>query len=185
MPGCAARIVHPETREPLPLGEEGLLLMTGANVMKGYLHKPEMTRQVIVDGWYVTGDMARIDEDGHVTLTGRLSRFAKVGGEMVPLEKIEEALHEALGTSDRVCAVTCVPCVSRGERVVVLFVQEHLLPFSVSIGGWCKQLSARGLPNLWVPSERDFFPVPELPVLGTGKVNLRGVKELALSVAVR
>lgn len=183
LPGCAARVVHPETHEPLPLGEEGLLLCTGANVMRGYLHKPELTGRVILDGWYVTGDMARIDADGHVTLTGRLSRFAKIGGEMVPLEMVEEALHDVLGTSERVCAVTCVPCESRGERVVVLYVEEQFAAFGVGVGAWCKQLSARGLPNLWVPGERDCFAVAELPVLGSGKVNLKGVKELAVAVA--
>lgn len=182
LPGCAAKIVHPDTREPLPLGEEGLLLVTGANVMKGYLHKPDLTRQVILDGWYVTGDMGRLDADGHVTLTGRLSRFAKIGGEMVPLEKIEEALHDALDTSERVCAVTCVPDDSRGERVIVLYIEAQLATFNTAVRPWCARLSERGLPNLWMPSERDFLAVPELPVLGTGKLNLKGVKVLALSL---
>jgi acyl-[acyl-carrier-protein]-phospholipid O-acyltransferase/long-chain-fatty-acid--[acyl-carrier-protein] ligase len=182
LPGCAARVVHPDTREPLPLGEEGLLLVTGANVMKGYLHRPDLTREVIQGGWYVTGDMAKIDADGHVTLTGRLSRFAKVGGEMVPLEKVEEALHEALGTSERVCVVTCVPDPARGERVVVLYVESQLSAFGLGVRAWSAQLSGRGLPNLWVPGERDFYGVAELPVLGSGKVNLKGVKDLALAL---
>jgi acyl-[acyl-carrier-protein]-phospholipid O-acyltransferase/long-chain-fatty-acid--[acyl-carrier-protein] ligase len=185
LPGCAARVVHPETRELLPLGEEGLLLCTGANVMQGYLGKPDLTAEVIRDGWYVTGDMARIDPAGHITLTGRLSRFAKVGGEMVPLEKIEEELHEILGTEERVCVVTCVPDDSRGERLVVLFVESHLIQLGAQLRPWCQQLSGRGLPNLWIPSERDFFSVSELPVLGSGKVNLKEVKELALTLARR
>jgi acyl-[acyl-carrier-protein]-phospholipid O-acyltransferase/long-chain-fatty-acid--[acyl-carrier-protein] ligase len=185
LPGCAARVVHPDTREVLPLGEEGLLEIIGANVMKGYLGKPEWTAAVLHDGWYVTADMAHIDADGYVTLTGRLSRFAKVGGEMVPLEKIEEELHDILGTGDRICAVTCVPDEARGERLVVLYVEEMLTPLGLQVRGWCEQLGGRGLPNLWVPSERDFISVPELPVLGSGKVNLRGVKDLALSLAVR
>jgi acyl-[acyl-carrier-protein]-phospholipid O-acyltransferase/long-chain-fatty-acid--[acyl-carrier-protein] ligase len=182
LPGCAARVMHPETREILPLGEEGMLLMTGANVMKGYLHKPDLTREVILGGWYVTGDMARVDADGHVTLTGRLSRFAKIGGEMVPLERVEEALHDALGTSERVCAVTCVPDEARGERVVVLYVAAALAQFNIEVRPWCGQLPGRGLPNLWVPAERDFFAVPELPILGSGKVNLKEIKDLALSL---
>jgi acyl-[acyl-carrier-protein]-phospholipid O-acyltransferase/long-chain-fatty-acid--[acyl-carrier-protein] ligase len=185
LPGCAARVVHAETGEPLPLGQEGLLLFTGANVMKGYLGKPELTAQVVRDGWYVTGDMGRIDPDGHVTLTGRLSRFAKVGGEMVPLEKVEEELHEILSTSERVCAVTCVPCASRGERLVVLYVAAQLSVFGLEVRPWCQQLSDRGLPNLWMPSERDFIAVAELPVLGSGKLNLKGVKDLALELAGR
>ena len=184
-PGCAARVVHPETREVLPLGEEGLLEVIGANVMQGYLGKPELTARVLHDGWYVTGDMARIDADGYITLTGRLSRFAKIGGEMVPLEKIEEELHEVLGIGERICAVTCVPDEARGERLVVLYLAEHLAPLGLQVRAWCQQLGGRGLPNLWIPSERDFFSVPELPVLGSGKVNLLGVKDLALALARR
>ncbi|MFO0846313.1 MAG: AMP-binding protein [Gemmataceae bacterium] len=182
LPGCAARIIHPETREPLPLGEEGLVLVTGANVMKGYLHKPDLTKEVILDGWYVTGDMGRLDADGHVTLTGRLSRFAKVGGEMVPLERIEEALHDVLETSERICAVTCVPDEARGERVVVLYIEEQLATFNTGVRPWCAKLATDGMPNLWQPGERDFYAVPELPVLGSGKLNLKAVKLLALSL---
>jgi acyl-[acyl-carrier-protein]-phospholipid O-acyltransferase/long-chain-fatty-acid--[acyl-carrier-protein] ligase len=177
--GVAVRVVNPDTYEPLPVGAEGLLLAYGANVMKGYLHRPEQTAAVVRDGWYVTGDMARLDDDGFVTLTGRLTRFAKCGGEMVPLEKVEEELHDVLGTSERVCAVTCVPDESRGERVVVLYVAEN----GLDVRSWCKGLGARGLPNLWVPAERDFFRVGELPVLGSGKLNLKRVKEMALELA--
>ena len=94
--------------QPLPVGEEGLLLIYGPNVMKGYLGQPELTANVIRNGWYVTGDMARIDEDGFITLTGRLSRFAKIGGEMVPLERVEEELNAVLLTRARVPALTTV-----------------------------------------------------------------------------
>ncbi len=185
LPGVAVRAVDPDTREILPPGEEGMLVVFGANVMKGYLHKPDLTAGVLLDGWYITGDMARIDAEGHITITGRLSRFAKVGGEMVPLEKIEEALHDALGTSERVCVVACVPDESRGERVVVLYIEEAFRPFDLTIRQWTQKLSALGLPNLWVPGERDFFIVVEMPVLGTGKINLKGVKDLALRVTRR
>jgi acyl-[acyl-carrier-protein]-phospholipid O-acyltransferase/long-chain-fatty-acid--[acyl-carrier-protein] ligase len=178
IPGVAARIVHPDSRAPLPIGAEGLVLIYGGNVMEGYLGRPELTRQAIQDGWYVTGDMGRLDEDGFLTLTGRLSRFAKCGGEMVPLEKIEETMHEILGTSERVCAVTCVPDESRGERLIVLYVPQQ----GLEVRWWCQQLSSRGLPNLWLPSERDFHAVPELPVLGSGKLNLQGVKEMAVKL---
>ena len=136
MPGVAARMVDPDTMQPLPVGTEGLLLIYGANVMKGYLGKPELTAQVVRDGWYVTGDMAKIDEDGFITLTGRLSRFAKIGGEMVPLEQIEEELHEVLGTSERIGAVTCVPDESRGERLVVLYVEQPLADLGFDVPKW-------------------------------------------------
>jgi acyl-[acyl-carrier-protein]-phospholipid O-acyltransferase/long-chain-fatty-acid--[acyl-carrier-protein] ligase len=162
------------------LGDEGLLLIAGANVMQGYLGKPELTAKVILDGWYVTGDMAKVDPDGHLILTGRLSRFAKIGGEMVPLEKIEEELHGILATEERVCVVTCVPDAARGERLVVLYVAGKV---ALEVRPWCQQLSGRGLPNLWIPGERDFYAVPELPILGSGKVHLKGVEELAQALA--
>lgn len=176
LPGVAARIVHPETYEPLPPSQEGLLLICGANVMVGYLGKPELTRQVIRDGWYVTGDMARFDADGFIQLTGRLARFAKIGGEMVPLEKIEEELHTILGTSERVCAVTVVPDEKRGERLVVLYTSLD----GLDTRRLCQELGGRGLPNLWLPGERDFFSVPELPILGSGKIDLKRLTEIAL-----
>jgi acyl-[acyl-carrier-protein]-phospholipid O-acyltransferase/long-chain-fatty-acid--[acyl-carrier-protein] ligase len=179
IPGVAFRVAHPDTHAILPLGQEGVVQVAGANVMRGYLGKPELTARVLRDGWYTTGDMGRLDEAGFLTLTGRLSRFAKIAGEMVPLEKIEEELHEALETSERVCAVTCIPDEARGERVVVL----HLHQDGLEVGVWWRRLSGRGLPSLWLPSERDFYLVPELPLLGSGKVNLQALKELALSFA--
>jgi acyl-[acyl-carrier-protein]-phospholipid O-acyltransferase/long-chain-fatty-acid--[acyl-carrier-protein] ligase len=179
LPGIAVRVVHPETFEPLGTGEEGLLLVHGANVMHGYLHRPDLTREAVQDGWYITGDMARADSDGYLALTGRLSRFAKCGGEMVPLERVEEVLHEVLGTTERVCAVTCVPDEARGERIVVLYTAHA----GVEVRPWQQGLGSRGLPNLWLPAERDFFAVPELPLLGSGKLNLQRVKEMALELA--
>jgi acyl-[acyl-carrier-protein]-phospholipid O-acyltransferase/long-chain-fatty-acid--[acyl-carrier-protein] ligase len=178
LPGVVARIVHPETLAPLPAGQEGLLLVYGGNVMQGYLSRPDLTREVLREGWYVTGDMARLDADGFITLTGRLSRFAKCGGEMVPLEKVEEVLHDILGTSERICAVTCVPDESRGERLIVLYLRQNGLEVRL----WWQQLSGRGLPNLWIPAERDFIAVPELPLLGSGKLNLKSVKEMAVAL---
>jgi acyl-[acyl-carrier-protein]-phospholipid O-acyltransferase/long-chain-fatty-acid--[acyl-carrier-protein] ligase len=180
IPGVAVKVVNPDDyAEELPPGREGLLLVHGANVMRGYLGRDELTCKAVLDGpWYVTGDMARIDEDGFIFLTGRLSRFAKVGGEMVPLEKVEEELQALLGTCDRVLAVTCVPDESRGERLVVLYTSLT----GHDPRGLSRGLMGRGLPNLWVPGERDFFPVHDLPVLGSGKLDLKRVKEMALEV---
>jgi acyl-[acyl-carrier-protein]-phospholipid O-acyltransferase/long-chain-fatty-acid--[acyl-carrier-protein] ligase len=176
LPGVAARVVNPETLEPLPPGREGLLLVYGPNVMQGYLGLPEATRKVVRDGWYVTGDMAQLDEDGFITITGRLSRFSKVGGEMVPHEKIETELQTILGASDRSAVVTAVPDESRGERLVVL----HLPLNGQDVRQLWQKLSGKGLPNLWVPRERDFFQIPEIPVLGSGKLDLKRIQELAL-----
>jgi acyl-[acyl-carrier-protein]-phospholipid O-acyltransferase/long-chain-fatty-acid--[acyl-carrier-protein] ligase len=177
LPGVATRIVNPDSLAELPPGEEGLLLVKGANVMVGYLNQPAKTAEVIRDGWYSTGDMGRIDEDGFITLTGRLSRFAKIGGEMVPLEKVEEELHTVLETADRMIAVTSVPDEKRGERIVVL----HLPNLHLPIRDLLKKVSDRGLPNLWVPGERDFIQVDDMPILGSGKLDLRKLKDVALA----
>lgn len=180
LPGVAAKTVDPDTLNELPQGEEGLLMITGGNVMVGYLNRPDLTEKAIRDGWYNTGDMARIDEDGFITITGRLSRFAKIAGEMVPLEMVEEEMHAALETSDRILAVTSVPDPAKGERLIVLYVA---LP--VPVRQLIQRTGDRNLPNLWIPKERDFFQVTELPLLGTGKLNLKLVKEMAIEVTQR
>jgi acyl-[acyl-carrier-protein]-phospholipid O-acyltransferase/long-chain-fatty-acid--[acyl-carrier-protein] ligase len=176
LPGVACRIVNPDTHQPLPIGDEGLLLVTGPNVMKGYLGREDLNRKALLAGWYNTGDMGRMDAAGFITLTGRLARFAKIAGEMVPLELIEEEMHKALGTNERVVAVVAVPDKKRGERLVVL----HLPLPGMSLQTLLKRLSERGLPNLWVPDERDSFAVTELPLLGSGKLDLRRLKDMAL-----
>ena len=112
-------------------------------------------------------------------ITGREERFAKVGGEMVPLEKIEDELHLILKTNDKVCAVTAIPDAKKGERIIVLHVS---LPETTPLALW-KQLNERGLPNIYVPSQRDFFLVGELPILGSGKLDLKKCKQMAQQVA--
>lgn len=179
LPGVAVRIVEPDMMAPLPIGEDGLLLAYGANVMQGYLGKPELTRQALRDGWYITGDVGHLDSEGFVTLTGRLSRFAKVGGEMVPLERVQDELHDILGTSDQVCGVTCVPDEAKGERLVVLYVANLLSSSNFDVRSWVKELAGRGMPNLWLPAPDAFVPVTELPILGSGKLDLRRLKEQA------
>ncbi len=179
IPGVAVRVVDPETFTPRPPDQEGLLLVHGPNVMKGYLDRPEATAAVLRDGWYVTGDIARIDEDGFLTITDRLSRFSKIGGEMVPHQKVEDQLHAILGTTERACVVTAVPDETRGERLVVL----HLGLNGLNVHQIWQQMLGTGLPNLWIPRERDFYQIAELPLLGSGKVDLKRVKELALERA--
>jgi acyl-[acyl-carrier-protein]-phospholipid O-acyltransferase / long-chain-fatty-acid--[acyl-carrier-protein] ligase len=142
-------------------------------VMRGYLGDPERTAEVMRDGWYVTGDIARFDADGFLTLTDRLSRFAKIGGEMVPLGAVEEAIQAHLGDEGARCAVTSVPDERRGERIVVVHTGE-IDPAAV-----IQALAAEGLPALWIPARDAFHQVEEIPLLGTGKVDLRGVKEMA------
>lgn len=180
LPGVTVRIVDPDTREPLPIGTPGLLLVKGPNVMQGYLGKPEKTAEVLQDGWYVTGDIASEDEDGFLTITDRLSRFSKIGGEMVPHVKVEERLHELVGATERKFVVTSVPDDKKGERLVVLHI---LRPDELKIV--LDQLPHSGLPNLWTPRPNQFFTVEELPHLGTGKLDLRRIRELALELSSR
>jgi acyl-[acyl-carrier-protein]-phospholipid O-acyltransferase / long-chain-fatty-acid--[acyl-carrier-protein] ligase len=178
IPGVTARIAHKETFQDVPAGQEGMLLVYGANVMKGYLGNDELTQKKIRDGWYVTGDLAKMDEDGFITITGREERFAKVGGEMVPLEKVEEEIQIVLGSQDRLVVVTAIPDARRGERIVVLH-----LPLEMATKDVVKKLGERGLPNIYLPDQRDFFQVAELPILGSGKIDLKKCKQTAMDLA--
>ncbi|MFP6763015.1 MAG: MFS transporter [Planctomycetaceae bacterium] len=182
VPNVAARIVNPDTGEELGLNEPGLMHIQGPNVMKGYLNKPEKTAEIIQNGWYNTGDIAFIDDDGFVTITGRLSRFSKIGGEMVPHIRIEEELNNALAdpSSDETAprlAVTAIPDTRKGERLIVLHRSLSRSPEELITA-----LAAAGLPNIWLPSADSFLEVEEIPLLGTGKLDLNGIKEKALSV---
>jgi acyl-[acyl-carrier-protein]-phospholipid O-acyltransferase/long-chain-fatty-acid--[acyl-carrier-protein] ligase len=179
LPGMAVRIVDPETRQPLPPNQPGLLLVSGPNVMQGYLNRPEKTTEVLVDGWYDTGDIAAVDEDGFIRITDRLSRFSKIGGEMVPHIKIEEKLHELAESTEQQFAVTSVPDETKGEQIVVL----HTLPQD-KLDGVVKKLGESGLPPLWRPRADRFVHVEALPYLGTGKLDLRRLKDLALTTFV-
>jgi acyl-[acyl-carrier-protein]-phospholipid O-acyltransferase/long-chain-fatty-acid--[acyl-carrier-protein] ligase len=154
-----------------------MLLVSGPNVMKGYFNRPDLTGRVVRDGWYVTGDIAVIDADGFIRITGRQSRFSKIGGEMVPHIKIEETLQRVVGAGEDELkvVVTAVPDSKKGERLVVLHKPLEKSPHEI-----CKELHSSGLPNLWIPSPDSFCEVDDIPVLGTGKLDLKGLKDLAL-----
>jgi acyl-[acyl-carrier-protein]-phospholipid O-acyltransferase / long-chain-fatty-acid--[acyl-carrier-protein] ligase len=177
IPGVAVKTVDPETFELKGVDQEGLLLVKGANVMKGYLNKPGKTAEVIKDGWYITGDIATIDEDGFIHITDRLSRFSKIGGEMVPHIKIEENIMEIIGSTEPVCAVTAVNDEKKGERLVVLHSVD------MDLDEICEALSKRGLPNLWIPRKDNFYKIDTIPFLGSGKIDLKKVKEIAQQYA--
>ena len=182
LPGVAARVVEPETDRELLAGEDGMLLITGPNVMQGYANREEQTREAIQDGWYVTGDIAHIDQQGFIHITGRLKRFSKIAGEMIPHGKVEEELEKQLMEGDeddvkRVC-VTAVPDAKKGERLIVLQLES-----SLSADDLRKGLSEAGLPNLFIPAADSFYVVDEIPMLGTGKLDLGGAKQKALELA--
>jgi len=183
-----ARVVHLETGEVLPVDTPGMLQIKGPSVMKGYYKDPVKTAEVLKDGWYTTGDIATIDKDGFIKIVGRESRISKIGGEMVPHILVEDevtkiiASHLASTPGDSgdgmLAAVSSVPNARRGERLIVLYRQLPIPAEEV-----CKLLQQAGLPNLWIPSPRDFVQVESIPILGTGKLDLRAVKALAEKVA--
>ncbi|HEX3744633.1 MAG TPA: acyl-[ACP]--phospholipid O-acyltransferase [Bryobacteraceae bacterium] len=172
LPGVAVKVVDAQTGEALPPNREGLLLVKGPNRMLGYLQNTELTNSVLRDGWYVTGDIAAVDDEGFIRITDRLSRFSKIGGEMVPHLKIEAAVAEILG--EPACVVTGVPDERRGERLALLYTDGAMAPRDL----W-QRLSAGNLPALWVPKRDDIFQVDSLPLLGTGKLDLRAIKARA------
>jgi acyl-[acyl-carrier-protein]-phospholipid O-acyltransferase/long-chain-fatty-acid--[acyl-carrier-protein] ligase len=178
LPGVSVRIVDPETMNSLPANQPGLLLVRGPNVMKGYLGKPAQTAEVLHNGWYATGDIASIDEDGFLAITDRLSRFSKIAGEMVPHLKVEEKLHELASTTEQVFAVAGVPDEKKGERLIVL----HTLS-NEKLNECLSKLPLSGLPNLWLPRADAFFYVPALPYLGSGKLDLRRIREMAYELS--
>jgi acyl-[acyl-carrier-protein]-phospholipid O-acyltransferase / long-chain-fatty-acid--[acyl-carrier-protein] ligase len=178
LPGITVKIVDPETHQPVGIDKPGLLFVRGPNVMQGYLNRPEKTDEVLRDGWYNTGDIASIDDDGFLRVTDRLSRFSKIGGEMVPHIKVEEKLQELAGASEQMFVVTAVPDEKKGERLIVLHtVSEEQLEECLA------GLAKSDLPALWRPRRDQFVRVEKLPYLGTGKLDLRKARELALETS--
>lgn len=186
LPGVVVRVLDPETEQELPPGEEGSIQVRGPGVMSGYLDDPGRTSEVLREGWYDTGDVGRLDRDGFLTLTDRRSRFAKLGGEMVPLGRVEEALTDALAARCEAAglaaeelprlAVTAIPDDRKGERLVVLHGQ---LPFPAS--ELVEALRASELPALFQPRPDAYHEVDAIPELGTGKTDLAGLRDLALA----
>ena len=185
IPNVAAKITDLDTGAELGPNESGMLWVKGPNVMKGYLDMPQETAEVIVDGWYKTGDVAMIDQDGFIKITGRMSRFSKIGGEMVPHLKIEEVLTAFLDqqpddesdSETLPCAITAVADARKGERLIVLHTTT-----SQTVDAMIAALKEADLPNLFIPSADSFFQVDSIPILGTGKIDLKGIKDLALNL---
>jgi acyl-[acyl-carrier-protein]-phospholipid O-acyltransferase/long-chain-fatty-acid--[acyl-carrier-protein] ligase len=228
LPGVCVKIVDPENPRDgkiMPLGESGMLLVRGPNVMRGYLGQPAKTAEVLVEFsadtfetrlplpatqergegrgegqdehkasspqpspplgeerekasrvWYITGDIAALDEDGFLQITGRLNRFSKIGGEMVPHVKVEERLHELAGVTEQTFVVAGVPDEKKGERLVVLVLKKF---GDAELVAALEKLGACELPNLWKPKGDAFYRVDSFPLLGTGKLDLRAVKAVA------
>ncbi|MEK8022663.1 MAG: MFS transporter [Candidatus Hydrogenedentota bacterium] len=179
LPGVTIRVVDRESGDDMGVAREGMLEVHGANVMLGYLDDPLRTSEVLREGWYRTGDMAVVDRDGFIRITGRLSRFSKIAGEMVPHGRIEEELLKIVPESSSALAVAGVDDPRHGERLVVLHAID-LNAFEAT-----RRLRESGLPNLWIPRPEDYHRVDVLPVLGSGKLDLKLIHELAAALATR
>jgi acyl-[acyl-carrier-protein]-phospholipid O-acyltransferase / long-chain-fatty-acid--[acyl-carrier-protein] ligase len=176
LPGVVVKVVEPSTMEELPPNQEGLLLVKGSNRMLGYLGQPEKTAEAALDGWYVTGDIGALDDEGFVRIADRLARFSKIGGEMVPHLKVEECIYQIIG--DHRCVVTGVPDEQRGERLVAFYTRPDMTP-----GELWRALSESELPKLWLPKRENIWRIDAIPTLGTGKLDLMAVKAKAQQLA--
>ena len=178
VPGSSFKIVDPDSFEELAVGEDGMILIGGTQIMKGYLKNPEKTAEVIIelDGrkWYVTGDKGHIDEDGFLTIVDRYSRFAKIGGEMISLGLVEGEISKIID-EDSAISLTAIPDEKRGEKLVLLV--EGVIELD-ELKAKIKEL---GLNPLFVPSL--YYKLDTLPKLGSGKADFKGAKKIALELA--
>lgn len=180
IPGLSIRITHPETDEPQSLQSSGMIWFKGSNVFEGYLGDPKRSAEVIdANGWFRTGDIGRVDMDGFLYIEGRLSRFSKIGGEMVPHETVEEELIKALGLeneSTRKIAVVGVPDVERGEALILLTAipggPEHQEILDLRY-----RLLEKGMPPLWIPKK--MIRVADIPILSSGKLDVQSCEKIA------
>jgi acyl-[acyl-carrier-protein]-phospholipid O-acyltransferase/long-chain-fatty-acid--[acyl-carrier-protein] ligase len=179
LPGTSFRIVDPVSMEPLATNQDGLILIGGVQVMKGYLNDPERTSEAVVelDGqrWYKTGDKGHLDDDGFLTIVDRYSRFAKLGGEMISLSAVEEQVRHAIGEPElELCAVN-LPDAKKGERVVLLLEQGQ------DADAVRAKLLAADISPLLIPAE--IRSVAAVPKLGSGKTDFAAAKQLAETLA--
>ena len=173
-PGMAAEIREPETGRKLSLHETGMLWLRGVNIFEGYLDDPKRTAEILHDGWLKTGDIGRFDEDGFLYIEGRLSRFSKIGGEMVPHETIEQKIIDLLelsGRDERPIAIVGVQDEAKGEALVLLSAVD------LDLAELRKKLQEAGVPNLWIPKQ--VHRVASIPVLASGKLDLKKCQALA------
>ena len=179
LPGIALRITSAATEEPLPIDQSGMIWLRGANIFNGYLKQPRKTEEVLFNGWFRTGDIGRLDGDGFLHIEGRLSRFSKIGGEMVPHETVEEHINRALGLdaeSERKIAIVGLPDPDKGEMLVLLScvasaaVKQELINLRYT-------LLDKGVPSLWIPKR--LVPVESIPILQSGKLDIKGCEKLA------
>jgi acyl-[acyl-carrier-protein]-phospholipid O-acyltransferase/long-chain-fatty-acid--[acyl-carrier-protein] ligase len=178
LPGLAIKITDPATEREVPINQQGIIWFKGANVFPGYLNAPEKSAEVLQNGWFRTGDVGRVDDDGFLYIEGRISRFSKIAGEMVPHETIESTINRVLGLdaeTERRVAVVGVPDEQKGEAILLLSTISGPALEQECIDLRYKLLD-EGLPSLWCPKQ--ILPVPEIPVLASGKLDIKGCEAL-------
>lgn len=179
LPGTSFRIVDPESMKELATGEDGLILIGGSQVMLGYLDDEEKTDEVItmIDGkrWYKTGDKGHLDEDGFLSIVDRYSRFAKLGGEMISLTTVEEAVRTALNEPELELVAVNVPDEKKGEKVILMIAKE------IELADVKKAMLDADTNPLIIPA--DVKVVEEIPKLGSGKTDFKTAKRLLLEEA--
>lgn len=175
IPGLAVRVVDSQTGRLLDYNQPGLLWVKGANVMKGYLNLPDKTAEVLQDGWYNTGDIVSVDEDGFITIHDRLSRFSKIGGEMVSHRRLEEVCLEGLGTHEPVVAVISVPDEKKGEQLVLVYETGK-----VDAQRLRRVLVESHLPKLYIPKPENIIGLEQIPHLGSGKLDILRLRQIAM-----
>lgn len=180
LPGIACKLTDPSTDEPVPLDQSGIIWLKGSNIFPGYLNNQEKSDEVLQDGWFKTGDVGSVDAEGFLTIEGRISRFSKIGGEMVPHETVEAAINQTLGLdeeTERKVAVVGIPDEKKGEAIALLSTIS-----GVALEQECLDLRYRlldqGIPSLWCP--KMIVPIEEIPILASGKLDIKSCAEVAL-----
>ena len=177
LPGIAVRITEPNDDSPLPINSSGMIWLRGPNIFKEYLDLPSQTQEVIKSGWFRTGDIGRVDEDGFLFIEGRLSRFSKIAGEMVPHETVESHINKALSydsEDEKKIAVIGIPDEAKGEALVLLSTEEM---GDESVKSLRQKLLDLGVAALWIPKK--IIKVDSIPSLASGKLDIKGCEDLA------
>lgn len=183
LPGIAIKMTDPSTEKEIDIDQSGIIWLKGENIFKGYYQQPELSEQVLDDGWFKTNDVGHVDSDGFLYIEGRISRFSKVGGEMVPHETLEETITKVLGLeneTERKVVVTGIPDEKKGESLILLSTvsqEESLTQECINLR---YLLLEEGIPPLWCP--KIIVPVKDIPILASGKLDIRACQELALEL---
>ena len=179
LPGASFKVIDPSTHEELPTGKAGMVLIGGAHVMQGYYNKPELSDSVLLnlhgERWYITGDKGYLDADGFLSIVDRYSRFAKIGGEMVSLSAVEQALKPHITNDKTQILAMAVPDAKKGETIIVLYSGE------LNEAELKAALNTANIAGLMQPKR--YVKVDEIPLLGSGKTDFTSAKRIALALA--